>query len=120
MQLRESVLYLNGRPMPREPQGFARPFFSAPGVDTLKQYREALPNGRTYMIVETPQSALQNTAEFTVPPGHLFVLGDNRGNSLDSRSEAVGYVPVSNIIGTLRTVYWPGLHEPNRFLSRVN
>lgn len=120
VQLREAILYLNGKPMPHEPHGLPAPFLSAPGVHTLKQYREALPNGRTYMIFETPQSALQNTTEFTVPPGHIFVLGDNRGNSLDSRSGGFGYIPLSNVIGTVRTIYWPGLHEPDRFLSRVN
>lgn len=120
VQLREGIQYLNGKPVPREAQGLAAPFSSAPRVSSLKQYRETLPNGRAYMIVETSQSASQSTAEFTVPLGHIFVLGDNRGNSLDSRFKDIGYIPIPNVIGTVHTIYWTSLYEPARLLSRVH
>jgi signal peptidase I len=44
-----------------------------------------------------------------VPAEEVFVLGDNRGNSEDSR--AFGFVPVSSIVGEAVVVYWP----PQRF-----
>jgi signal peptidase I len=103
VQLRDGLLYLNDKPVPREAQG--------------KEYRETLPNGRSYMILETPQSASENTEEFKVPPGFFFALGDNRGNSLDSRYKQIGSIPVANLVGTVRTIYWTT--DPSRLLSRV-
>lgn len=111
VQLREGILYLNGKSVPREPEA------GAPGNPAFKQYRETLPNGRAYMVLETPESTSQSTQEFNVPPGFFFVLGDNRGNSLDSRHKDLGYIPLGDFIGTVRTIYWS--NEPARLLSRV-
>lgn len=48
-----------------------------------------------------------STEEFTVPEDALFVLGDNRPESLDSRSPFVGFVPLDNVKGRADLVYWP-------------
>jgi signal peptidase I len=48
-----------------------------------------------------------STEEFVVPDDALFVLGDNRPESLDSRSSFVGFVPLDNVKGRADLVYWP-------------
>jgi signal peptidase I len=96
---------LNGKAAPREAAGYLTPY-SASAVANLKKYRETLPNGRAYFVLEMVKPAEgRNTEEFAVPPANVFVLGDNRDNSLDSRS--FGYVPIGNLIGLAYTIYWP-------------
>jgi signal peptidase I len=47
-------------------------------------------------------------ATVTVPRGSVYVMGDNRGNSLDSRFW--GSVPIDWVIGEARAAYWPPSH----------
>ena len=66
--------------------------------------RETLPNGATYRIVDHREQQLDEMAEITVPQGHVFLMGDNRDHSADSRAETWesglgGPVPLENVGG---------------------
>ncbi len=64
-----------------------------------KRWRETLPNGVSHETLDCVDNGFyDNTNVYTVPSGRLFLLGDNRDNSTDSRVlSAIGYVPLENI-----------------------
>ncbi len=107
IQVKQGRLYINGKQIERiadkdfvmrDERGKAMRF---------DRYIEVLPNGVRHPIIEmSDEGPFDNTEEFTVPEGHFFMMGDNRDNSLDSRSVKVGFVPAVNLVGRAKFLFF--------------
>jgi len=120
-------VWLNGKPIPKEPMA---PFDVAvsPNTNCLStqfeakndeeadvcrypRFKETLPEGKSYEVLDLFNKPSDDTQPFVVPADHLFLMGDNRDNSEDSRFPAevgggIGFVPVDNVIGRATVMMW--------------
>lgn len=106
VQMKGGVLYINGKPVPKAPDGTFDSDYSKDPGQNIPVFRETLDNGVTYdTLDESPDTLGDNTREFIVPEGHYFMMGDNRDNSADSRFD-VGFVPAENLVGKASLIFF--------------
>ncbi len=136
IQVTNGQLYINGQIVPRTPLGTYTDDSSG-GPVVAQDFTETLPNGKTHAVLkETDEGFANNTPLYTVPAGDLFMMGDNRDNSEDSRfmDGPVGYVPLENVIGPADRIFfsidlqypfaefweWPFEIRWDRMLQRIS
>lgn len=111
VQLVNGGLIINDLPVRRDRAG---PVWNTQdGAVTQDVYTETLPDGRAWQVILSKQMGpFENTPQFIVPPSSVFVLGDNRDNSVDSRMPTeLGYVPYDRLIASGGTIYWSRAFE---------
>jgi len=114
LQMRSGRLWINGKELPLQADGTGLaedgPGEGAPGrYFDAERYVETLPNGKKHVIFRKHWGGVyDDTGVYVVPPDHLFVMGDNRDDSSDSRfpleEGGVSYLPVANVMGRARVV----------------
>jgi signal peptidase I len=129
IEVRDGIVILNGAALPRQPvEPFDLPVSpNSPclpkgtevrveaGADgqphcLFPRYRETLPGGRSYEVLDQGRSRADNFGPITVPAGRLFMMGDNRDDSMDSRftleENGVGLLPIENVLGRALIGFW--------------
>ena len=109
IMVRNSTLYVNGKPAAREPQG-RRTFTDRDPSGQWSTfdafaYTETL-GEHSYTVLQDAmvRATANDFGPYIVPDGHVFAMGDNRDHSFDSR--AWGPVPLSNVLGRSLFVWW--------------
>lgn len=88
IEYKNDVLYINGEP-------YEEPY--------LEEYKKQIVEGP--LTEDFTLESIPLIGQPTVPEGELFVLGDNRRSSKDSRH--IGTIPIEDVIGDANIVFWP-------------
>ncbi len=137
--LRDGQVWINGEAAKLQPDGTGQAENEDGSLTTAARLIETLPGNRQHTIFKlTALQPLDNMAETVIPPGHIFVMGDNRDNSADSRvplrEGGVGMLPVEDLVGRVdgivgswdlgmksRPIWtWPQGLRLSRFFSAVH
>ena len=105
IEVREDVVWRNGEPIHRQTLGPCREDEASASIEC-----EWVEEGIDDMEWRTSYSegliGTESMPPMIVPDGHIFVLGDHRDRSNDSRNPRVGMIPISRVKGRALAIYW--------------
>ena len=109
IQMRQGQLFINDHAASLKPDGIGQVEDESGDGEPAYRYIETLPGGVSHAIFkQRDNDRFDNTPEVTVPPDRLFVMGDNRDNSADSRvpvaQGGVGLLPMDNLVGRVDAI----------------
>jgi signal peptidase I len=119
VQLQQAQLSINGEPVARDWVESAIHADASGESRQRTRFMETFPDHARYAVeVADPNAPAENTGEITVPAGQYFVLGDNRDQSMDSRTGDFGLVPRGFIADRPVRVLWAS--ELGRIGTRID
>ena len=117
IEVRDGVLLINGAAVETTRPDLLLRRVHPHGREWAQRYEETLPDSATHAAHNlTNAGHFDNFGPYVVPAGYFFAMGDNRDNSLDSRWDGMGPVPMANLIGRAETIYFAPRgcgHDPN-------
>ena len=107
IQFVDGDLFINGSKVIREEIKISEAIRCGNFILETNTFVETLPNGVKYIASYNKQGTLKNTKKYIVPKDHLFLMGDNRDCSKDSRFlDDVGYVNNLNLVGEAKIIFF--------------